>query len=531
MTQDPREFGITRTADAPEFRTTYHSKKDVPVTDLMNRVPSERDFAGLLKAPDRFFIDGAWVKPASPETRRLMSPGSGREFLSVAMAGAEDVERAVTAARRAFDSGPWPRLAPAERAVYLRAIGRELAARAEALAGLQTAEMGALHGLTTMLIPRLVGVFDFYSGLADRFAFVEKHQPAMGGAGYLVHEPAGVAAAIIPWNGPLMLACWKLAPALLAGCTVILKGSPEAPSALLAFAEAVEAAGLPAGVFNLINADREVSELLVRHPGVDKVSFTGSTLAGRKIGAICADRIARCSLELGGKSPALLLDDYDVDLFADKISAAAVMMSGQVCAGLTRAIVPRAMQARVVDALAARFEKVVVGDPFDRSSGMGPMASARHCARVMGYIERGQAEGSRMVTGGVVSSPLDPSFYVAPTLFADVANSATIAREEIFGPVLCVLPVDSEEEAIAVANDTAYGLNSAVFTSDADRAFQVARRLRAGTVGHNGFKIDFTIGFGGFKQSGLGREGGILGLRAFLEPKTVLLDEATTGAA
>jgi aldehyde dehydrogenase (NAD+) len=485
---------------------------------------SDRDFISALKSPERLFINGTWTAPLSLQTRSLVSPGSGREFITVAVAGAEDVNRAVAAAREAFDVGPWPRMTPAERAPYLSGLGREISARAEAFGGLQAAEMGALFQMCVQFVPYFAGVLDVYSGMAATFPFIEKHQPAIGGSGYLVAEPVGVCAAIVPWNGPLMLACWKLAPALLAGCTVILKASPEAPCTVLALAEAIEAAGLPKGVVNVITADREVSELLVRHPGVDKVSFTGSTAAGRKIGAICAERVARCTLELGGKSPAILLDDYSVDTFCDQIAPVATLLSGQVCAALTRVIVPRAKQQLVLDGLAARFSAVKVGDPFDPSSVMGPLASSRQCIRVKTYIEQGKAQGARLITGGSTPVGLDPSFYIAPTLFGDVDNKTTIAREEIFGPVLSVIPADSEEHAIAMANDNELGLASAVFTSDSEHAFRVARRLRSGTVGHNGYKSDFTIAFGGFKQSGIGREGGVPGLRAYLELKTVLLD-------
>lgn len=242
---------------------------------------SERDFATILEAPDRLFIGGAWVSPQYGIRRQLISPGSGRPFMTVAEAGTEDVDCAVAAAREAFDKGPWPHMTPTERAAYFGRLAKEIVARAEALGGLQAAEMGIVYQLAVHLAPVFAGAFDWYANLASTFPFIEPHAPAVGGVGYLVHEPVGVVAAIVPWNGPLMLACWKLAPALLAGCTVILKASPEAPTTLIALAEAVQAAGLPAGVFNFITADREVSESLVRHPGVDKVSFTGSTAAGR----------------------------------------------------------------------------------------------------------------------------------------------------------------------------------------------------------------------------------------------------------
>ena len=483
-----------------------------------------RDYRDVLKAADRLFIGGEWVAPVDGGLRQLVSPGDGADFIAVAEAGPADIDRAVAAARHAFDEGPWPRMSPSERAPYLSRLSREIAIRADAMGGLQAAEMGALHAMSSYLAPIFGGTFDLYAGMADTFAFVEPHTPAIGGTGYLVYEAVGVCAAIVPWNGPLMLAAWKLAPALLAGCTVILKASPEAPTTLIALAEAVEAADFPPGVVNLLTADREVSELLVRHPGVDKVSFTGSTAAGKTIGAICASRVARCTLELGGKSPAILLDDYDVEAFADHVAPVATILSGQVCAALTRIVVPRARQQAVLDAITARFDAVRVGDPFDPASGMGPLASARQCARVGEMIARGKADGARLVTGGGTPLGLDPRFYVAPTLFGDVDNRMVIAREEIFGPVLSVIPVDSEAEAIAVANDSDFGLAAAVFTGDADRAFGVARQLRCGTVGHNGYKSDFSIAFGGFKQSGVGREGGVPGLRAYLEAKTILLD-------
>jgi aldehyde dehydrogenase (NAD+) len=485
---------------------------------------SERDFAFVLKHPERLFIGGRWIAPVGGATRTLISPGSGERFIAVAEAGAADVDAAVVAARRAFDEGPWPRLTHLERAEKLSAISREINARAEMMGGLQAAEMGALFGMAVAFVSHFAGAFDFYAAMASSFEFVEPRTPAIGGAGYLVHEPVGVCAAIVPWNGPLMLAAWKLAPALLAGCTVVLKASPEAPATLIALAEAIDAAGLPPGVFNLITADREVSELLVRHPGIDKVSFTGSTAAGKKIGAICAERVARCTLELGGKSPAILLDDYDIDAFANVIVPATTLLSGQICAALTRIIVPRNKHDRVLDAIADRFAQVRVGNPFADGMGMGPLASSRQCARVMDYIAIGRREGARLITGGAVPEGLDPKYYISPTLFGSVDNRATIAREEIFGPVLSVIPADSEDHAVAMANDSNYGLNASVFTNDSHRAFDVARRLRSGSVGHNGFKNDFTISFGGFKQSGVGREGGVPGLRAYLEPKTILLE-------
>ena len=339
-----------------------------------------------------------------------------------------------------------------------------------------------------------------------------------------MREPVGVVAAIIPWNAPASLIAYKCAPALLAGCTVILKASPEAPGAAYLLAEICEAIGLPAGVLNVLTADREVSELLVRHPGVDKVTFTGSTAAGRRIASICGERIARCTLELGGKSAAVILDDYDIGKAAATISGNAGFLTGQVCSSLTRIVVTKQRHDALVDALSASFSKVKVGDPFDASTGMGPLAMSRQRDRVEGYIAKGKAEGAKLATGGGRPKHLPRGYFIEPTVFGNVDNHSTIAREEIFGPVLSVIPADSEANAIEIANDSIYGLNASVFTNDVERAYATARELRSGTVGHNSFRTDFNIAFGGFKQSGIGREGGTEGLVPFLETKTLILD-------
>jgi aldehyde dehydrogenase (NAD+) len=333
----------------------------------------------------------------------------------------------------------------------------------------------------------------------------------------------------VPWNAPLTLISYKIAPALLAGCTVILKSSPEAPGEGYVVAEAAEAAGLPPGVLNVVTADREVSELLVRDPRVDKITFTGSTAAGRRIASICGERIARCTLELGGKSAAVILDDIDLEVAARTLASAECFLSGQVCSSLTRIVVPRGRHDALVEALAGTFSQIRVGDPFDDQTQMGPLVASRQRDRVEGYIARGIAEGATLATGGGRPKDLDRGYYVEPTVFGNVANSATIAQEEIFGPVLSVIPAADEDDAIAIANDTIYGLNASVFTNDVDRARQVAGQLRSGTVGHNAFRTDFGVAFGGFKQSGIGREGGTEGLLPFLETKTVILEGRPAG--
>jgi acyl-CoA reductase-like NAD-dependent aldehyde dehydrogenase len=450
-------------------------------------------------------------------------------FLRVAEAREPDMSRAVAAARVAFDDGPWPRMTHGERAEFLRGIAAGLRERTEDFGQIWPRESGVLHVIAGPATLGSAATFDYYAGLADTFPFEERATPMAGAFGLLVREPVGVVGAIIPWNAPLGLISYKVAPALLAGCTVVLKSSPEAPGEGYLMAEIAEAAGLPHGVLNVVTADREVSELLVRDPGVDKITFTGSTAAGRRIASICGERIARCTLELGGKSAAVVLDDVDIATAAGAIAGAECFLAGQVCSSLTRVVVTERRHDEMVAALSAVFAQVKVGDPFEVTTQMGPLAASRQRDRVEGYIAKGIAEGATLASGGGRPKHLERGWYVEPTVFANVDNSSTIAQEEIFGPVLSVIPAKDEEDAVAIANDTIYGLNSSVFTNDVDRARDVARQLRAGTVGHNAFRTDFSIAFGGFKQSGIGREGGTEGLHPFLEAKAVILDGPPAG--
>jgi acyl-CoA reductase-like NAD-dependent aldehyde dehydrogenase len=407
----------------------------------------------------------------------------------------------------------------------MKALAEELRKRSDDIAQIWPRESGVLHSMAKGAAGGAAATFDYYAGLADTFPFEEEKQPTAGGEfGLLVREPVGVVGAIIPWNGPLGLIGHKVAPALIAGCTIVLKSSPEAPGDGYVVAEAAEAAGLPAGVLDVITADREVSELLVTDPRIDKITFTGSTVAGRRIASLCGERIARVTLELGGKSAAVILDDADLAATAQTIAAGECLLSGQVCSSLTRLIVSRHRHDEFVEALTEAFSAKVVGDPFDAATEMGPLAAERQRDRVEGYIAKGREEGATLATGGGRPAHLERGWFVEPTVFANVENSATIAREEIFGPVLTVIPAKDEAAVIETANDTIYGLNSSVFTEDVDRAREVAGELRSGTVGHNAFRTDFGMAFGGFKQSGLGREGGEEGLRPYLETKTVILD-------
>jgi acyl-CoA reductase-like NAD-dependent aldehyde dehydrogenase len=481
--------------------------------------------APLLR-PDRFFIGGEWVEPSSDSMIDVIDSGTEELFFRVPEAKADDISRAVSAARTAFDEGPWPSLSHKERAEYLRAFGPLLQARADTLAQLWPRESGTIHAVAKYAAMGMTKDFDAYAALADTFTFEEPATPSQGGFGLLVREPVGTVGAIVPWNSPHGLIPHKIGPALLAGCTVVLKMSPEAPGAGYLVAEAAEEMGLPPGVLNVVTADREVSELLVRDPRIDKITFTGSTAAGRKIGAICGERIARMTLELGGKSAAVILDDADIASAAKTLAKSECVMTGQVCSSLTRIVVTRSRHDEIVEALAENFRKVRVGDPFDEKTQMGPLAVRRQRDRVEGYIAKGIDEGATLAAGGKRPEHLDRGWFIEPTVFGNVDNASTIAQEEIFGPVLSVIPAADEQDAVRIANDTIYGLNSAVFTPDPDRARAVAGKLRAGTVGMNSFRTDFGIAFGGFKQSGIGREGGKEGLGHFLETKTVILDEA-----
>ncbi len=483
-----------------------------------------------LRHPDRFYIDGEWVKPTTGDMIEVDDSTSEEIFLRVAEARAGDMDRAIGAARRAFDEGPWPQMSHAERAGHMRAFAAKLRERSADISDVYPRESGVLYDFAQYFTDDAARRIDFFAGLADTYPFEEVVSPTSdGGFGLLVREPTGVVGAIIPWNGPILLTAQKIAPALIAGCTIVLKLSPEAPGEGYVVAEVAEDAGLPPGVLNVLTADREVSELLVTDPRVDKISFTGSSVAGRRIAALCGGRMARGTFELGGKSAAVILDDYDIETAASTLSAAICMLAGQNCGALSRAVIRKDRHDDFVTALAESCSKIVVGDPFDPTSGMGPLAMERQRDRVEGYIQSGIDSGAKLATGGGRPKHLKKGWFVEPTVFGNVDSSAAIAQEEIFGPVLSVIAANDEDDAIRIANDTPFGLNGAVFTNDVDRARQVARRIRSGTVGHNNMRFDNNVSFGGFKQSGYGREGGLEGLLEFVETKMVVLDGPPTG--
>jgi betaine-aldehyde dehydrogenase len=410
-----------------------------------------------------------------------------------------------------------------ERAEILMRIVAEMRKRGAAIPEFLCGEMGGPMKMLSRGTDGSAFLIENAIHSAREYGLVRPREGALGTA-LVRREPVGVVGAITPWNGPLHLLMMKAAPALTVGCTMVAKPSPEAPLDAYIFADACEAAGLPEGVFNLVPGGRETGEYLVSHPGIDKIAFTGSTAAGRRIAEICGRDIRRCSLELGGKSAAVALSDASPDLVAAMaIPFGLAFNNGQACAALTRIVVPRARQREFVDALASHMETLIVGDPMDPSVDVGPVIAERQRTRIEGLIAAGNNEGARLVTGGGRPSAQNRGWYVEPTLFADVGNQMTIAREEIFGPVGVVIPYDGDDQvAIDIANDTPYGLAGAVFSGDASRAYEAAKRIRAGTFGVNTFYIDPFLPFGGFKASGIGRENSVEGLTNFVETKTVL---------
>ncbi len=476
-----------------------------------------------VRHPDKVFIGGEWRAAHSGRMIELVSPNTEQVVGAVAEADEADMDTAVAAARAAFDAGPWVEMSPAERLPYLKRMADHLRSREGEIAKAWTAQMGGLASFAGPMTAGSTMTFDGIIKMAEAFSFVEQ-RPTVGAAvGLVAYEPVGVVAAIAPWNGPYGIMLNKVAYSLAAGCTVIMKPSPETPLEAYIIAEAAEAAGVPAGVVNLVCGHREASDHLVCNHGVDKVSFTGSTVAGKRIASVCGERIARCTLELGGKSAAIIADDFPIAAAAGLLTGTITMMSGQVCAMLSRVIVPRKRHDELADAIAGEMKKVVIGYSDDPTTQLGPLAMKRQLERVEMYIEEGKKTAD-LVTGGNRPAHLNHGYFIEPTLFANVKNDSRIAQEEIFGPVLSLIPCEDEEDAIRIANASSYGLNGSVLTQDHEKAYRISRRVRTGGFGQNGLRMDFGLPFGGFKQSGIGREGGLEGLMAYLEQKTILLD-------
>ncbi len=470
---------------------------------------------------DTLFIGGDWVAPAGTGTIEVVSPHTEEVVARVPDGTPADMDRAVAAARDAFDNGPWPRMTMAERAAVVGRLADIYESRQGEMAETITLEMGCPITFSQLAqAPQPLGMLRYFAELGRTFP-VEEERPGLFGPVIVRREPVGVVAAIVPWNVPQFVIMAKLAPALVAGCTVVIKPAPETPLDSYLLAEMIREAGIPAGVVNIVAAGRETGEHLVAHPGVDKVAFTGSTAAGRRIAGICGERLKRCTLELGGKSAAIILDDCDLPSAMGFLSMASLLNNGQACVAQTRILASRQRYDEVVQAIADMVAGQRVGDPGDPATGIGPLVAERQRERVEGYIRAGIEEGAKPVVGGL-DRPFDRGWYVAPTVFADATNDMRIAREEIFGPVLTVIPYQDEADAIRIANDSDYGLSGSVWTADPDHGVAVARQVRTGTYGVNMMNtMDPNAPFGGFKASGIGRELGPEGLSAYLEHKSI----------
>jgi aldehyde dehydrogenase (NAD+) len=480
---------------------------------------------------DKVFIGGDWVQPVGAESIAVISPLTEQEFARVPSASRADLDRAVSAARLAFDNGSWPRTTVEDRIATLLRLRDRFAARREELAQTITDEMGSpisfSRGLQTGVPIRMI---EAQTEIAKTYPWRQLRPSAIGN-GLVLREPKGVVVAIVPWNVPMMVTMAKLGPALLAGCCVILKPAPESPLSAYLLAELATEAGLPPGVLNVLPADREASEYLALHPDVDKVSFTGSTMAGRHLAERCGALLRPITLELGGKSAALFLDDADIAVGVEALRMGSLRNSGQVCSLKTRILVSKRREDEVLDALAALIDSMPVGDPNNAATQIGPMVSQRQRERVEGYIAKGLSDGARAVRGGVGRPDgLNRGWFVRPTVLAGVDPDATVAQEEIFGPVLAVSTYDGEDEAIAIANNSIYGLNGAIFTGDIEKAITLAGRIKTGTVEINGSGVGFRSPIGGVKASGLGREGGLEGFDPYVEIKSIGLPKAYADA-
>ncbi|HXV05019.1 MAG TPA: aldehyde dehydrogenase family protein [Solirubrobacterales bacterium] len=475
--------------------------------------------AAELQAKERIFIGGEWVAPTGAEALEVVNSTTEEVMATIPGCAPADVDRAVEAARGAFES--WSRTSREERAGYLTAIAERLGERADEIAATIAQELGMPLKLSRIVQAGLpISQFAATPKLMEEVVWEEEI-----GNSRVLREPVGVLGAITPWNYPLNQIAAKLAPALAAGCTVVLKPSEVVPLNAFILAEAIEAAGLPAGVFNLVTGTGPVvGEAIAAHPGVDMVSFTGSTRAGRRVSELAAATVKPVAMELGGKSPNVILDDADLERAVPDGVAKCFLNSGQTCSALTRMLVPREKLAEAERLAVAAAEAFTPGDPFDESTRLGPLVSDLQRQRVRGYIEKGEAEGAKLLTGGATPPDgLERGYFVRPTVFSEVTPEMTIAREEIFGPVLSIQPYADEEDAVRIANDTDYGLAGGVWSADTERAIRVARRIRTGQVEINGGAYNPIAPFGGYKQSGHGRENGRYAIEELLQVKSLQL--------
>jgi betaine-aldehyde dehydrogenase len=478
-----------------------------------------------------FFIGGRWTAPSSKAKIDVISPHTEEVIGTVPDGQPADMDAAVAAAREAFEG--WGATSFEARLSVVERFAGLYAARMAEMADLITAEMGSPTSFSQLAqSPAPWMMLNAFVDAAKAYPWEEVRKGVLGSDVIVRREPVGVVAAIVPWNVPQFVTMSKLAPALITGCAMVLKPAPETPLDAYLLADILDEAGVPAGVVNIVPAGRQAGEHLVRHAGIDKVAFTGSTAAGRRIASICGEQLKRCSLELGGKSAAIVLDDADLASTMQGLKFASLMNNGQACVAQTRILASRQRYDEVVDALAGLVEGMKVGDPADPTTDIGPLVAERQQERVEKYIALGQEEGARVVVGGSGRpAGFDRGWYVRPTVFANATNDMRIAREEIFGPVLTVIPFESVDDAVRIANDSEYGLAGSVWTADIDQGLDIARRVRTGTYGINQYTMDFVAPFGGYKASGVGREFGREGIEHYTEIKSIVPPGAGVAAA